>query len=225
VFKCKTKTWITFGCLLVLFIILLTSCTNASETSPTATISPFNREVFRDGFDSQNGNWTIFSNTDVGSAFYKDGKLHIKDYTTSQDSSASFTQGQFSDFALEVEMELVSGSSESHQSVICRSNETGDGYMFCIRANGKYSITKYIKGVATMLKTATPSSYIKTGLGVTNNVRVECIGNSLTLYVNGFSLARVSDNTLASGTVGLGVESTGGEYSEVAFDNVVIWTP
>ena len=75
-----------------------------------------------------------------------------------------------------------------------------------------------------MLKTA-PSSYIKTGLGVTNKVRVECIGNSLTLYVNGFRVARVSDGKLATGKVGLAVKSASGEYSEVAFDNVVIWTP
>ena len=96
--------------------------------------------------------------------------------------------------------------------------------MFCINANGKYAILKAVEGVATMLRTPTSSSHIKTGLGVTNNVRVECIGNSLTLYVNGFSVVQVSDNTLVSGIVGLDVESTGGEYTEVAFDNVVIWT-
>ena len=222
---CKTKTWITCGCLPLLFILLLTSCTNVPETPPTATIGPFNRVVFQDGFDSQDGNWGTYSKTDSGSASYNDGKLHIKDYTASQYPSESFAQGQFSDFALEVEMELVSGSSDSHQSVICRYNETGDDYMFCIRANGKYSIQKFIKGVSTTLQTATPSSYIKTGLGVTNKVRVECIGDSLTLYVNGFRVAQVLDSELATGQVALAVESKSGEYTEVAFDNVVIWTP
>ena len=224
VFSRKTKTWITCGCLALLFILLLTSCSNESETSPAATIRPLSQEVFRDGFDSQNGTWETYSGTDWGSASYKDGKFHIENYTASQYSSASRIQGQFSDFALEVEMELVSGSSASHQSVICRYNETGDCYIFCIDANGEYSIHKSFEGVATMLKTATPSSYIKTGLGVTNKVRVECIGKSLTLYVNGFRVAQVSDGKLATGQVGLAVKSASGEYTEVAFDNVVIGT-
>ena len=227
-FWCKTKTWITYGCLLVLFIILLTSCANVPETSsasPTATISPFNRVVFRDGFDSQDGKWGTYSNTDYGSAFYKDGKLHIKNYTASEYFSPSLLQGQFSDFALEVEMELVSGSSANWQSVVCRYNDVGDFYMFCIDSNGQYAILKSIKWVPTMLRTATPSSRIKTGSGVTNNVRVECIGDSLTLYVNGSEVAQVSDDKLVTGQVGFGVESTSGEYTEVAFDNAVIWTP
>ena len=224
VFSRKTKTWITCGCLALLFILLLSSCSNASETSPTATVGPLNQVVFQDGFDSQDGNWETYSSTDWGSAFYKDGKFHITNNTASQYSSASRIQGQFSDFALEVEMELISGSSASHQSVICRYNETGDCYLFCIDANGEYSIHKSVEGVSTMLKTA-PSRYIKTGLGVTNKVRVECIGDSLTLYVNGFRVARVSDGKFATGKVGLAVKSASGEYTEVAFDNVVIGTP
>jgi len=225
VFRWKTKAWITCGCLAILFILLLSSCTNesTSSVSPTATTNPFDRLVFRDGFDSQDGNWTTYSGKD-GSAFYENGKLHIKNYTASVYPSGSYIQPQFSDFALEVEMELVSGSSANWQSVICRYNGVGDSYMFCINANGKYSILKSVEGVATMLRTPTPSSYIKTGLGVANNIRVECIGNSLTLYVNGFSVAQVSDNTFVAGQVGFSVESTSGEYSEVAFDNVVIRT-
>jgi len=225
VFRCKTKTWITCGCLAVLFILLLSSCTNesTSSVSPTATVGPLSREAFRDGFDPQDSNWTTYSSTD-GSAFYDNGKLHIKNYTASEYPSGSYIQPEFSDFALEVEMELVSGSTATWQSVICRYNGVGDSYMFCINANGKYSILKAVEGVATMLRTPTPSSHIKTGLGVANNIRVECIGNSLTLYVNGFSVAQVSDDTLVTGTVGFSVESTSGEYSEVAFDNVVIRT-
>jgi uncharacterized protein YaiE (UPF0345 family) len=180
--------------------------------------------VFRDGFDSQDGNWQTYSSGN-DSAFYENGKFHIKDYTASEYASGSGIQMQYSDFALEVEMELVSGSSASHQSVICRYNETGAFYMFCIDGNGNYSIQKYIEGVLTTLKAATPSSYIKTGLDVTNKVRVECIGDSLTLYVNGFSVAQVSDGNLVVGNVILAVESKSDEYTELAFDNVVIWTP
>lgn len=221
-FSRKTKTWITCGCLALLFIILLSSCSNESETSPNATIGPLSQEVVRDGFDSQNGNFTTYSGED-GAAFYENGKFHIKNYTASVYPSASYIkQQQFSDFALEVDMELVSGSSTSWQSVVCRYNGLGDSYMFCINGSGKYSILKAVGGVATMLKKPTSSSHIKT---VANKIRVECIGDSLTLYVNGFRVAQVSDHTLVTGNLGFSVESASGEYTEVAFDNMVIWTP
>lgn len=223
-FRCKTKTWIICGCLPILLILLLSSCTNGSETSPTATISPFKQVVFQDGFDSQDGNWETF-NKDYGSAFYQDGKLHIKNYTGLKYQSPSRTDRQFSDFALEVEMERVSGSSESWQSVYCRYSDENNYYIFRIGDNGKYWILKFVKGTMLTLRAATPSSHINTSLGVTNNVRVECIGDSLALYVNTFRVAQVSDGTFATGIVGFGVQSEGSEYTEVAFDNVVIWTP
>jgi hypothetical protein len=179
--------------------------------------------VFRDGFASQDGNWRTYSDED-GSAFYENGKLHIRNYTTSVSPSSSYyIQEQFSEFALEVEMELVSGSGANWQEVLCRFGPEGC-YMFCINADGKYSIGKSVEGVTTMLRGPTPSSHIRIGLGVTNNIRVECIGNSLTLYVNGFIVAQVSDNTLVTGNVGFSVDSQSGEYVEAAFDNVVIWT-
>jgi hypothetical protein len=203
---------------------LLSSCNNGSETSPTATISPFKQIAFQDGFDSQNGNWTTYS-TQAGAASYKDGKLYIKNYTASEYSSASFREQQFSDFALEVEMVLVSGSSANRQGVICRYSSEGDYYNLGISADGEYLIQKFVGGVATWLKSPTSSSHINTGSGVTNNVRVECMGNSLTLYVNGIRVAHITDNTLVSGYVGFLANSSSGEYTEVAFDNAVIWTP
>ena len=224
-FRCKTKMWITCVCLPLLFIPLLSSCTNesTSSVSPTATTNPFDRLVFRDGFDSEDGSWHTYS-TGNGSVLYENGKLHIKDYTDSEYVSPSGIQMQYSDFALEVEMALVSGSSASCQIVICRYSQTGSYYLFYIDGNGEYSIQKYIEGVWTTLKAATPSSYIKTGLGVTNEVRVDCVGDSLTLYVNGVSVAQASDGELAIGKVFLAVQSIGDEYTEAAFDNVVIWT-
>jgi hypothetical protein len=42
----------------------------------------------------------------------------------------------------------------------------GDSYMSCIDADRKYPILKAIGEVATMLRTPTPSSHIRTGLGV-----------------------------------------------------------
>lgn len=59
-----------------------------------------------------------------------------------------------------------------------------------------------------------------------NLIHVECIGNNLRLSVNGYLLAAVSDSTYDSGCLGLSavtlVEQHGKQFSEIAFDNLII---
>jgi hypothetical protein len=62
-------------------------------------------------------------------------------------------------------------------------------------------------------------------VGAVNVVRVECVGDQLRFWVNGELLVDIVDDSLTDGDIGLGVASLGGEYSEVAFDNLVILAP
>jgi hypothetical protein len=194
---------------------------------PTPTPTPVKVKTYSDGFDPQDGTKRAFSDEN-GSAFYENGKLHIRNYTISPSPSASFWSTEFTDFTAEIEMEFVGGSNDNWQGFLCRYNlGVGDYYFLGISADGYYMIEKFEAGdggVSTSLSRPSTSSHILTGLGITNTVRVECIGNSLTLYVNGFSLAQVTDSTFSTGIVGFGVTSLSGEYSEVAFDNLVITT-
>lgn len=64
-----------------------------------------------------------------------------------------------------------------------------------------------------------------------NIVRVECVGSDLSFSVNGHLLANVSDSTFAGGDVGLGASLPVGtsvsesQFTEVAFDNIIITAP
>jgi len=67
-------------------------------------------------------------------------------------------------------------------------------------------------------------SNIKTGLAV-NHLRADCMGNTLTFYVNGFQLAQVQDSTLASGDIGLLAGTFAQPGVDVVFDNFVVLQP
>jgi len=71
----------------------------------------------------------------------------------------------------------------------------------------------------------TRSSYINEGWGVTNLIHIECIGSNLSLSVNGHLLKTVTDATFTAGDIGLDAHSLAGNFTEIAFDNIVVTEP
>jgi hypothetical protein len=180
------------------------------------------RIQYSDSFEIEPSNWTTYSDSD-GYAAIKNGALYIKCFTDSKGACDSYPRETFSDFILEVEMTYISGSIINWQSVICRySNSTY--YTFNISADGYYAIYLVDNGKIHTLWEPTYSNYILQGVD-TNIIRVECIGNNLGFNVNGNSLVRLMDSTSSSGEVGLALYSMDGIYSEVSFDNFVVYSP
>ena len=179
--------------------------------------------LFSDDFSSNANNWTTYSDSD-GSVTIRNGALYIKNFTSSGVSCDSFPGESFSDFILEVETTFIGGNDNNWQQVICRYDGFASYYSLGISADGYYDIEKWDTSGVHILEGPTYSSHINKGQN-TNHIKVECIGNSLSLTVNGHLLAQVVDSTLASGEIGLVVGSYGGVYSEVTFDNLVVYEP
>ena len=59
----------------------------------------------------------------------------------------------------------------------------------------------------------------------TNQLRVSCIGNELSLSVNGIPLMTVQDDSFASGDIGLGVSTLAPGTAVVEFDNLRVIAP
>jgi hypothetical protein len=58
-----------------------------------------------------------------------------------------------------------------------------------------------------------------------NLIHIECIGSTLTLSVNGYVMATVTDGTFSSGDIALAATALAGTFTEVAFDNIVVTKP
>ena len=59
----------------------------------------------------------------------------------------------------------------------------------------------------------------------TNNLRAECVGSRLSLYVNGTLVIEANDADIASGDVGLMAGTFDQSSTEVLFDNFVVRKP
>ncbi|TLN09546.1 DUF1080 domain-containing protein [bacterium] len=132
----------------------------------------------------------------------------------------------FGDVRVEVDAWKADGP-DGDAAILCRYQDESNFYLLGITTDGYYGITKLKDGEDTLLGSDVleSSSLIKTGAGETNHLRVDCVGDHLTLYVNGQVLADVTDADFTNGDVGL----AGGTYdvagSDMRFDNFVVYRP
>lgn len=178
--------------------------------------------IFEDDFDDPGSGWATFDEPE-GQASYL-GYLDIKDYATDYTATFSGIAYPLTDFALEVKTWLADGSDDNWQGVLCRYQDEENFYFFAISADGYYYIAKFVNGEEIPLD-GDYSDDVYYGWGVSNSIRVECIGSSLSLSANGSVLATVTDTTFSEGYLCLAAWALSDTYTEVGFDNLAVYGP
>lgn len=133
----------------------------------------------------------------------------------------------YEDVIVEVEATMVGGPDDNAYGLICRSNkDVGGYYFFIISSDGYYAIGKVSGGEQVLLgyDVMQPSNTVRQGY-TTNHIRAECIGDRLTLYVNGDRLSEVYDADYLSGDVGLMAGSLEAPGVYIQFDNFLAKRP
>ena len=101
-------------------------------------------------------------------------------------------------------------------------------YYFYISSDGYGGIGKKVNGEYKIISSAggklLPIEGINLG-GAANRLRVDCIGSTLTLSVNGIQVATATDSAIPGGNVGLIVRNydTGG--TDIIFNNFRVTKP
>jgi tetratricopeptide (TPR) repeat protein len=129
----------------------------------------------------------------------------------------------FGDMSIEVEAATLSGAEVAF-GIMCRyDSETGDFYWLEVNDAGQSAIYKWKDSEWVVLSDWAASAAILPGLAV-NRLRADCVGDTLTLYVNDEFVAEAQDADLAFGDVGLlAINSQPGV--ELLFDNFVVRQP
>ncbi len=181
--------------------------------------------LFEDDMDEWKDPWMNPEDVDpsYGEITYENGALWIMDYTDDNWTTTTLEE-EFSDFMLEVETELVEGNADNWFHIFTRGQDQGY-YVFSISADGLYQILKCENGELQYLVEPTQSEYIVQGRDATNTVRIESIGDEMTLFVNDQRLETIHDSSFSTGLIALGAESFSGSFTTAAFDNLVIAEP
>lgn len=208
-----------------------TDTPEATDTPrPTDTPEPTNtpagpRVILTDDFSDPLSGWDTFDDAD-GRAVYQDGSLVIRDSTANPGRTSShLVSCHVRDVIVEFDVKWIGGTDDNWQSVEVRQDGKGNNYGFDISADGFYGIVIDVAGVPEQLAGITRSNHIRRGQNVVNSVRASAIGSTLRLSVNGHLLAEVTDTRLKEGHISFSVSSLAGQYSEVAFMNLVVMQP
>jgi hypothetical protein len=211
----------------ILLTCILTSCNvnGLIPSSSSTNATPISGTVlFVDDFSNPASGWFV-GDSDFGNSSYVDGTYQIAVIDPSVTVWRNVGK-EFTNTSTTVNATKVLGPDNNVFGVVCRFKDKENFYFSEVASDGYYVIGKYINGVLTNIGSdaMVGTTLVKAG-SEPNQLRFDCNGNALTLYINGELASTVTDSDLTSGDVGLiaGTFTIGGLI--VAFDNFVIVYP
>lgn len=211
--------------------------TSANLPSPTPTLrsqtpaptpQPITGKVlFKDDFSNNASGWDVYRGKDSITDYFSDGTYHIKVMEAQTDVWANPGRQFPADVIVEVKAKKVGGSDDNDFGVICRYQNADSFYAFTISSDGYYAISQMTKDGQESLSGdgMEYSDDIPQG-DVTVNLRAACIGDTLSLWVNGTLIAQVHDSSITKGgDVGLIAGTFDTPNTEISFDDFVVYAP
>lgn len=210
---------------LAMSLLFLVACTLGGEEVDECIAEGV---AFIDGFDGETEcGWAQYNR---GGAVVEviDGVLRI---STSQPGQIWWTNPgrNYDDVTISAQARQMSGPNDNAYGVICRYQNEENFYIFLISGDGYYAIGKYQSGSNQVIYLTGEGQYqfselINQGVA-TNLIQASCIGNELSLAVNGLPLASVTDPTFVTGDIGVGVSTFQLGTAVVQFDDVRVIAP
>ncbi len=196
--------------------------TETPTLAPSPT--PTRKVIAEDDFSDPNSGWEHYRQAD-GVLDYEQGGYRMMIQAT--DNLFWVNAGvDLADVRLEADVQKLAGPERDRFGLLCRLNTQYNYYVFLISSQGEYGI-----GIVENLNLRLlgegnlgVSEAIRPGLEI-NHLAVTCLGNTLTLEVNGQPVISVEDDTISAGDVGLVVGSYDQPGVDVLFDNFVLMEP
>jgi len=208
--------------LVLLTSMLLFGCALPAIAAPTSR-PPSGTVLYKDDFSSPVSGWDHTKYAE-GIMDYDGGGYRMLVNAVDLNFWSS-PHKNFTDVRVEVDAGKLGGPDENRIGLICRSNGT-NYYFLIVSSDGYYGLGLFKDGLATLLdqEQMVASTAIRKGLAI-NHLRLDCNGDSLSGFVNGFELAQVHDATLKSGEVGLLAGTFKQPGADIVFDNFVVFAP
>lgn len=205
--------------LIVLTAVVLIGCQPTNTPSKTFSLGEV---VFQDDFSSPY-DW---DNRSAGRV-----QIGVDDgaYRMRSDSTAyvrGFNNEVHENVLIEVETLQLTSPENNAYGIVCRaspSDTSSNGYYFLIGGDGSYSIRKGRGGNVEPLINWARTDTINRGVAH-NVIRVLCVDNYLALYINGEFVAETYDDSFQSGFLGFALATSADTFTEVAFDNLTVWS-
>jgi hypothetical protein len=181
--------------------------------------------LFSDDFADTRKNWSQVTDSSHTTDYFNEAyRIVVNDVRT--DAWANPGKESFIDTRVEVDATKNAGPDDNDFGIICRYNDVDKFYYGIISSDGYYSIMKMTSGNGIILgrDSMHESDKIRQG-AATNRIRFDCVGSTLTLYVNGFQIDQQTDTDFTTGNVGLISGALGEGGTDILFDNFYVLKP
>jgi len=179
--------------------------------------------AFEDDFSSDTGVWGTFNN-DAASIAFNNSALQI---TLKNDNWYAWSPADlnYSDVIISVDVRVDNPAGDGDFGIICRHQDTdaSNFYGLEISEDGFYAIWKFVNDEQEYLQEWRESNAIPVG-ATTYILTAGCVGNQFAIAVNGEVVAEATDDTFATGAIGLIAGTFENPGFTVSFDNLLVST-
>lgn len=196
--------------------------TGTATRLPSPTATEARKLVSSDNFDDETGWFT--QETDTFSLDFTAGGYRI---TVNQINALiwSIRKHEAADVSLEVFASRMAGPADGYYGLVCRHLDGENYYLLVIGSDGFYSIGKVVDNELEFLVEGQDTSGQIHLDNAVNQIRGDCVGETLKLYANGKLLAETEDDQFSSGTVGLIAGTRQSPGLQAWFDDFSIYQP
>jgi hypothetical protein len=215
------NAWLRYFSIIVVLAVSILACSTGMQATPKPASGDI---LFEDNFSNPNSGWDRIQDSG-GSIDYVNGKYRMAVNTADTDVWANPGK-KFGDVSARVNAAKVSGTDNNDYGVICRYVDSDHFYFFVISSDGYYGIGKAKDGQFLMVngEDMLPSEDIRKG-GETNAIQADCVGNTLSLSINGKQIDTQKDAEYTAGDVGLLAGTFAEAGVEVEFDDFIVKMP
>jgi hypothetical protein len=219
------KQKLRHGKLMIVVILLFLVGCDLFSSRPTEKVYISGEIIYQEDFEDTQSGWTTWKSEDGSFVDYQGGGMRIF-INIPQYDYWSITKGNLSNVRLEVEAVNIGTVNDNSYGLICRYRDEKNFYAAVISSDGYAGIFKVREGVYQSIsgETMTFSENLQTGMAV-NDLRVDCIGSRLTLFVNGQEVISAEDGDFVSGGMGVIAGSTQQAGVDIFFDNFIVIQP
>lgn len=218
--------------LLFVAMILLAASLACSVPGLNTNQSSDPNVLFQDDFSSSSSGWDQIRDTEGVTDYENDAyRIYVNKEKFSFWANPQLGSSLPGDLRIEVDATMLAGPEVNDFGVLCRystdSNDLANFYQFVVTSDGYVGIVKVSQSDQTVLTNGgqlIESSAVNKG-AASNKIRAECIGSTLTLYVNGTQVDSVTDASFTSGDVGLIAGTYEDPGTDISFDNFVVTKP
>jgi hypothetical protein len=203
----------------------------SSETpEPVATLSPsptLHLVLWQDDFSDINSGWEHYRAFDGVLDYVESEGVYQMQVQAENNLWWVYKDEELPGVTMSVDVWQVGGPEGSLFGLLCRYDPaTYQGIVFLISTEGQAGVGLNDQGFKPLRGGELAGfDVINTGLNTINSIEAGCVGETLTMRVNGELLFTLPAGELSGEDIGLAVATVMGAGADVYFDNLTIYQP